>query len=410
MNKKAIILILVGIAVISILMLSQTEKKTRQISDAVCLMTKDIDYANPGYVSYQNTTTGHTINEGDRCIDSNTILEYRCTAVNQPLEYFIYNCLSGDYTGCDENFDACTGSCDYNGICDSTESIATCAHDCLIEPTCAEDGYGTCSSPQLSACVGNILKSNCEHLSDGWCWQSETNCASSGKICVAGECCTNHASSSCNSGDVYWYDSCDNKQDKKEECGTGTCQGNICVESPHDLCTESSCNLLNQYELCSDSNNDGYKEITIQDCINGQTCVSSLGCVGTTPPTNCTFGACASTQQYKCANNILYKTCNDVGNGLWCWSTKTNCSASGKYCIDGSCSSSPCPAGEKLCNDGTCDTTCPESPSNETACLGLIQKQNDLTGKCELNPIVMIMGAFVMMMVAIKLIKGSKKS
>jgi len=48
---------------------------------------------------------------------------------------------------------------------------------------------------------------------------------------VGFEICTPHLTYSCYGGDVYWYDSCGNREDKKEECGTLTCIGGVCVFS-----------------------------------------------------------------------------------------------------------------------------------------------------------------------------------
>ena len=48
------------------------------------------------------------------------------------------------------------------------------------------------------------------------------------KTCCAPESCTPHAYFSCFNNDVYWYDSCDNREEKKEECGTNGCSGSTC--------------------------------------------------------------------------------------------------------------------------------------------------------------------------------------
>ena len=45
------------------------------------------------------------------------------------------------------------------------------------------------------------------------------------------EICTSHSTYGCYGGDVYWYDSCGVREEKKEECGTFVCIGGVCVFS-----------------------------------------------------------------------------------------------------------------------------------------------------------------------------------
>ncbi len=42
--------------------------------------------------------------------------------------------------------------------------------------------------------------------------------------------CIPHASFKCHEYDVYWYDSCGNKEEKKEECGASDCVGGVCIK------------------------------------------------------------------------------------------------------------------------------------------------------------------------------------
>ncbi|MCD4771433.1 hypothetical protein K8R30_03380 [archaeon] len=41
-------------------------------------------------------------------------------------------------------------------------------------------------------------------------------------------CCVSHASSACYDDDVYWYDSCGNREEKGEECGAPGCSDGQC--------------------------------------------------------------------------------------------------------------------------------------------------------------------------------------
>ncbi|MCK4473945.1 hypothetical protein KAU40_01640 [Candidatus Parcubacteria bacterium] len=45
---------------------------------------------------------------------------------------------------------------------------------------------------------------------------------------IIAPCCISHSSFSCFDNDVYWYDSCGNREDKKQECGDDYCYNNNC--------------------------------------------------------------------------------------------------------------------------------------------------------------------------------------
>ncbi len=44
-----------------------------------------------------------------------------------------------------------------------------------------------------------------------------------------GSCCTSHDHQACYDNDVYWYDSCNNREEKAQECGAAGCSGGSCV-------------------------------------------------------------------------------------------------------------------------------------------------------------------------------------
>ena len=62
-------------------------------------------------------------------------------------------------------------------------------------------------------------------------WIGKTECRS--YVCAAKEKelvgCTSHDHITCFENDVYWYNSCDEKEDKKEECGNKNCVSGVCV-------------------------------------------------------------------------------------------------------------------------------------------------------------------------------------
>lgn len=39
------------------------------------------------------------------------------------------------------------------------------------------------------------------------------------------QCCDSHVAQKCHDNDVYWFNSCNNREEKKEECGSDECTG-----------------------------------------------------------------------------------------------------------------------------------------------------------------------------------------
>ena len=89
------------------------------------------------------------------------------------------------------------------------------------------------------------------------------------------ETCTSHSTYKCYNRDVYWYDSCDNREDKKSECSSDSCGSwgsNYCKTNDvyhkktcHDRgCSGSSCfdNIYTEEEKV--------QECGTQGCTNGQ--------------------------------------------------------------------------------------------------------------------------------------------
>lgn len=55
------------------------------------------------------------------------------------------------------------------------------------------------------------------------------------------ELCTSHESYTCSSDDLYWYDSCGNMEEKKEECGDSECCDGKCIDSSLFNCCNGIC-------------------------------------------------------------------------------------------------------------------------------------------------------------------------
>jgi hypothetical protein len=108
--------------------------------------------------------------------------------------------------------------------------------------------------------------------------------------------CTTHASYFCYNNDVYWYNSCDERETIKQDCNsTQYCANNVCVNNQ----TTSSCNS-NSYSACYNGdvywyNNCGIRESIRYNCGSTQTC-SNGACVD----------SCVSHSSSSCYNNNIY--------------------------------------------------------------------------------------------------------
>ena len=88
---------------------------------------------------------------------------------------------------------------------------------------------------------------------EGKCGGNAGNCWCNEACFVFNNCCDDvceycpdnaetNSSFECHEGDVYWYDSCGNREEKKEECELEGCSGSECP--PTFSCTDSVCTDL----------------------------------------------------------------------------------------------------------------------------------------------------------------------
>jgi len=109
-------------------------------------------------------------------------------------------------------------------------------------------------------------------------------CASLGKACGTWSdgcggtlyCTTSHASSSCYNNDVYWYNSCGTRQEKKQECGTSYCGSwsswyrySGCTYKKDRTCYNKGCSGGSCY-------NNAYTESKTDKCPNGGICTDGV--------------------------------------------------------------------------------------------------------------------------------------
>lgn len=85
------------------------------------------------------------------------------------------------------------------------------------------------------------------------------------------EKCTPHSYKKCYENDIYWFDSCDNKEGKYEECGSVGCDIDSSVCNPDNECRYP--NICKTGD-CSDYDNCGL--INEKICPQGQSCCSGI--------------------------------------------------------------------------------------------------------------------------------------
>lgn len=112
--------------------------------------------------------------------------------------------------------DGCEGSC---GSCEG-EYVCNGEGECISEEQCTD----TCNSLGYDCGTWTICgeETSCGSCEGGYFCNDEGECE---------EECITHSYSQCYDGDVYWYDSCDVREDKKDECDTSGYTGeNYCYD------------------------------------------------------------------------------------------------------------------------------------------------------------------------------------
>ena len=183
------------------------------------------------------------------------------------------------------------------------------------------------------------------------------------------ESCSSHEYHKCYNDDVYWFDSCGNREEKKEECGSDSCDtwginycknddlyhsrtcyakgcsGNSCYSNPYpeeekvkecgdDGCCDGECCICNSHAYSQCYDNDVYwydscsnreekkDECGSQGCCDGECCICTNGETRLCPNQN---GVCSGSEE-ECAGSswpgcdyttlpgyeIAELSCNDI--------------------------------------------------------------------------------------------------
>jgi len=189
--------------------------------------------------------------------------------------------------------------------CSSDSCFANSSTQYELYQDCGDTSNGSWSSNYCSN--NNVTQSRTVYnkgCSSGSCTSSNTtetrvvDYCSSNETCESGQCkpkCTSESYTSCYNGDIYWYDSCNNRQEIKTDCGDTTygSWGNSYCSSNNVMQTR---NVYGPY--CESSQ---CKSQTTTESRIAETCDGLFNfCLGN----SCVF--CDSHASYQCTDNDVY--------------------------------------------------------------------------------------------------------
>lgn len=261
---------------------------------------------------------------------------------------------SGIGYGCGAVSDGCgnmldCGTCPAGNTCANGNCIADC-----IPKTCASLGNygcglwrdgcgktincGVCSASQncvYGKCQTTCVAKTCASLGNYQCGDWRDGCGKtidcgncfSGQNCLAGKCvasCASHAAKKCYGGNLYWYNSCNVKEELAQSCGVDELTDNY-------QCASTWIQRQTLKKGCA--NNGCYKS---SQWFNVSNCAPS-GKI-------CANGVCAANCQRSSCANLGY-ACGNTNDGC---GKILNCGAcaSGKICKDGRCVFGGSPEGD----------------------------------------------------------------
>lgn len=268
-----------------------------KITNCVCLSGACCDMASRPY-KFKSSGSQPTKQEDEYfCSGTNSptatsyvkVRDYYCDGKSSSVKYTeSTENTCGLCAYCQDNYDSCffyyqkekCGTTD----CDSLDTSCRDYQD--IDKVCT--GGGKCESP--TGCNSYTDKSRHTSCGAGKECDGNGNCAT----------CISQSSSSCYDNDIYWFDNCLNRGEKKTECEENTCDAN--QYSYYRYCDG---NAVMEEKSCRE------RGCSSSDCYNNKR--ATVGRI-TTCSSGCENGACKSPT-IVCAKN------SDCGTDSWTGST-----------------------------------------------------------------------------------------
>lgn len=263
-----------------------------------------------------------------------------------------YSCGAGKVCSGGQCISSCSDECSYYG-----QSEKSCSGNYVQEKTCGNYDSDAClewsSWSNIQNCGSDYWTDNYQcsgtwvqrqkvlkGCSGGSCyqntqWVNQTNCADQGKVCSNGQCitqCTSHSYKQCHDSDVYWYDSCHQKEEKYEDCGvSGWTTDYRCSDSRYlqrkwldKGCSNASCFSNEDWRTQEDCGTDSWTD--------------NYRCSDDWVQREKTLKGCSSLSCYQNSQWFNYENCTDQGK-----------TCSGGQCVytdlNVTCSAYPNPAG-----------------------------------------------------------------
>ena len=207
----------------------------------------------------------------------------------------------------------CAADCPSGQVCSgSGQCISTCTDECSLGDKRCASGGGV---------------EGCGHFDSDSCldWGGTVMCAS-GQTCSNGQCgCTSHTKKQCDGNNLYWYDSCNNKQELYQDCGVSLWTENYRCSA--DWTQRERINRGCSYQQCTET----------REWVNQDNCaLTNKKCDGAQCVTKCT-NECSTAGAKRCSSGQV-QTCGnyDLDECLE-WGGNQNC-ATGSVCQgDGVC-------------------------------------------------------------------------
>lgn len=166
-----------------------------------------------------------TCGSGEKCSNGKCLSSNGCTSMTEKgcyegdvywydscgnLEAVYDDCGAGEVCEYSECSPSCDGvTCSGHGECDVLDEVATCL---------CYDGYesdGLACKKDTSACTATCGEFECGTHGDCNCGSCATGFKCDGSKCVA---CAKEDNFKCYQGDLWWYDDCSNRGEKKSDC------------------------------------------------------------------------------------------------------------------------------------------------------------------------------------------------